>query len=306
MIRKVSLEEFKKNVFLFPYLKKENKTTEQVNFALDEIEKQNSIYKSEKKIFLKNEGYNFVHFLFCNEIQEKEDLRKNVELALRGINYDEFFITAFDDIVKQDKRVLMALAERKDYRLRFCLSEEQKEDVELLKEIISRYPSIFLGLSTKLKENKELKVIYEKNKLSLNWLLNCIVKGLHEYMISFVLYFFILLFFKFNEKKEYIFYIFLGIIVIENMLKYFKCEKKKETMIKLITIISMALIFFLFILNKNFIDETRNFIIILKHSDFFPLNTLLLFIWGLIISFDGISVLMDKIRKILILLINRI
>ena len=55
MIRKVSLEEFKKNVFLFPYLKKENKTTEQVNFALDEIEKQNSIYKSEKKIFLKNE-----------------------------------------------------------------------------------------------------------------------------------------------------------------------------------------------------------------------------------------------------------
>lgn len=146
----------------------------------------------------------------------------------------------------------------------------------------------------------------KKNKLSLNWLLNCIVKGLHEYMVSFVLYFFILLFFKFNEKKEYIFYIFLGIIVIENMLKYFKCEKKKETMIKLITIISIALIFFLFILNKNFIDETRNFIIILKHSDFFPLNILFLFIWGLIISFDGISVLMDKIRKILILLINRI
>ena len=164
MIRKVSLEEFKKNVFLFPYLKKENKTTEQVNFALDEIEKQNSIYKSEKKIFLKNEGYNFVHFLFCNEIQENEDLRKNVELALRGINYDEFFITAFDDIVKQDKRVLMALAERKDYRLRFCLSEEQKEDVELLKEIISRYPSIFLGLSPKMKENIELKALYEKNK----------------------------------------------------------------------------------------------------------------------------------------------
>ena len=29
----------------------------------------------------------------------------------------------------------------------------------------------------------------KKNKLSLNWLLNCIVKGLHEYMVSFVLYF---------------------------------------------------------------------------------------------------------------------
>ena len=37
MIRKVSLEEFKKNVFLFEYLKEENKTTKQVNFALDEI-----------------------------------------------------------------------------------------------------------------------------------------------------------------------------------------------------------------------------------------------------------------------------
>ena len=49
----------------------------------------------------------------------------------------------------------------------------------------------------------------EKNKLSLNWLLNCIVKGLYEYMVSFVLYFFILLFFEFDEKTEYIFYIFL-------------------------------------------------------------------------------------------------
>ena len=164
MIRKVSLEEFKKNVFLFPYLKKENKTAEQVNFALDEIENQNSIYKGEKKILLKNEGYDFVHYLFNNEIQENEDLRKNVKLALRGIIYDEAFILFFDDIVKQDKRVLIELAERQDYRLGFCLSKEQKEDVELLKEIISRYPSIFLGLSSKLKENKELEVIYKKNK----------------------------------------------------------------------------------------------------------------------------------------------
>ena len=165
MIRKVSLEEFKKNVFLFPYLKKENKTTEQVNFALDEIENQNSIYKGEKKILLKNEGYDFVHYLFNNEIQKNEDLRKNIELALRGIIYDEAFILFFDDIVKQDKRILIALAERQDYRLGFCLSEEQKEDVGLLKEIISRYPSIFLGLSTKLKENKELKTLYEEKRI---------------------------------------------------------------------------------------------------------------------------------------------
>lgn len=162
MIRKVSLEEFKKNVFLFTYLKEENKTTEQVNFVLDKIEKQNTVYKSEKKILLKNEGYDFIYYLFFNEIQENEDLRKNVELALRGINYDEAFILAFDDIVKQDKRILIALAERQDYRLRFCLSEEQKKDIELLKEIISRYPAIFLGLSTKLKENKELKALYEE------------------------------------------------------------------------------------------------------------------------------------------------
>jgi hypothetical protein len=165
MIRKVSLEEFKKNVFLFEYLKEENKTTEQVNFALDEIEKQNTIYKSEKKILLKNEGYDFIYRLFFNEIKENEDLRKNVELALRGINYDEAFILAFDDIVRQDKQILIALAKRQDYRLRFCLSEEQKKDIKLLKEIISIYPAIFLGLSTKLKENKELKSLYEEKKI---------------------------------------------------------------------------------------------------------------------------------------------
>lgn len=165
MIRKVSLEEFKKNVFLFPYLKKEDKTIEQINFALDEIENKNSIYKGEKKILLKNEGYDFVYYLFSSEIQENEDLRKNVDLALKGIIYDEAFILFFDDIVKQDKRILIALAERKDYRLGFCLSEEQKKDIELLKEIISRYPSIFLGLSTKLKENEELKAFYEEKRI---------------------------------------------------------------------------------------------------------------------------------------------
>lgn len=168
MIRKVSLEEFKKNVFLFPYLEKENKTTKQINFALDEVEKQNSIYKGEKKIYLKNEAYDFVYYLFSNEIQENEELRKNVDLGLRGIIYDEAFILFFDDIVKQDKRILIALADRQDYRLGFCLSEEQKKDIELLKEIISRYPSIFLGLSTKLKENEELKALYEEKRIEVN------------------------------------------------------------------------------------------------------------------------------------------
>ena len=155
MVRKISLAEFKNNVLLFPYLKKEDKTSEQFNFALDEIEKQNSIYIGKEKIILTKEGYDFVYLLFHEEIQENENLKKDIKLALRGIIYDE---------IKQDKRLLIALAERQDYRLRFCLSEEQKEDVELLKEIISRYPSIFLGVSTKLKENKELKAIYEENK----------------------------------------------------------------------------------------------------------------------------------------------
>lgn len=164
MVRKISLAEFKNNVLLFPYLKKEDKTSEQFNFALDEIEKQNSIYIGKEKIILTKEGYDFVYLLFHEEIQENENLKKDIKLALRGIIYDEAFILSFDDVIKQDKRVLIALAERQDYRLRFCLSKEQKEDVELLKEIISRYPSIFLGLSQKLKENKELKVIYEKNK----------------------------------------------------------------------------------------------------------------------------------------------
>ena len=164
MVRKISLAEFKNNVLLFPYLKKEDKTSEQFNFALDEIEKQNSIYIGKEKIILTKEGYDFVYLLFHEEIQENENLKKDIKLALRGIIYDEAFILSFDDVIKQDKRVLIALAERQDYRLRFCLSKEQKEDVELLQEIISRYPSIFLGLSPKLKENKELKAIYEENK----------------------------------------------------------------------------------------------------------------------------------------------
>jgi hypothetical protein len=164
MVRKISLAEFKNNVLLFPYLKKEEKTPEQFNFVLDEIEKQNSIYTGKEKIILTKEGYDFVYFLFHEEIRENENLQKDIELALRGIIYDEAFILNFDDVIKQDKRVLIALAERQDYRLRFCLSEEQKKDIELLKEIISRYPSIFLGLFTKLKGNKELEAIYEKNK----------------------------------------------------------------------------------------------------------------------------------------------
>ena len=49
MVRKISLAEFKNNVLLFPYLKKEDKTSEQFNFALDEIEKQNSIYIGKEK-----------------------------------------------------------------------------------------------------------------------------------------------------------------------------------------------------------------------------------------------------------------
>ena len=85
----------------------------------------------------------------------------------------------------------------------------------------------------------------EKNKLSLNWLLNCIVKGLYEYMVSFVLYFFILLFFE--------------------------------------------------------LEETRNFITSLKNSEFFPLNIIFLLIFGIILIFDGISILMDKIKKILVM-----
>lgn len=168
MIRKISLDEFKKNVLLFPYLRKEDKTSEQFNFALDEIEKQNSIYTGKEKIILTKEGYDFVYLLFNEEIRENENLRKDIELALTGIIYDEAFILNFDDVIKQDKRVLIALAERQDYRLRFCLSEEQKEDVGLLKEIISRYPSIFLSLSAKLKGNKELEALYKKISKNLN------------------------------------------------------------------------------------------------------------------------------------------
>jgi hypothetical protein len=134
-----------------------------------------------------------------------------------------------------------------------------------------------------------------------NDLRSYIIEVLYEYMISFVLYFHILLFFEFDEKTEYIFYIFLGIIVIENLLKYFKCKKKKEAMIKLMTVFIITLIFFIFVINKNFIEETRNFITSLKNSEFFPLNIIFLLISGIIIIFDGISILMDKIKKILVM-----
>ena len=140
-----------------------------------------------------------------------------------------------------------------------------------------------------------------KNKNYLSYLLNYIVEDLYEYLTFFVSYFCILLFFKFNEKTKYILYIFLGIIIIENLLKYFKCKKKKEAIIKLITT-TVPLIIFLYFINKNFIDETKNFIISLKSSDFFPLNTIFFFIFGIIIVFDGIFIFINKIKKILILL----
>ena len=145
----------------------------------------------------------------------------------------------------------------------------------------------------------------KKNETSLIYcLLDWIVESLYDWLISFTLYFCILLFFKFDEKIEYIFYIFLGIIIIENLLEYFKCQKKKETIVKLITILIVILLFF-FIIGKNFIDETRNSIILLKSSDFFPLNIIFILIFGIILIFDGISILMDKIKKILILLISK-
>jgi hypothetical protein len=145
----------------------------------------------------------------------------------------------------------------------------------------------------------------KKNETSLIYcLLDWIVESLYDWLISFTLYFCILLFFKFDEKIEYIFYIFLGIIIIENLLEYFKCQKKKETIVKLITILIVILLFF-FVIGKNFIDETRNSIILLKSSDFFPLNIIFILIFGIILIFDGISILMDKIKKILILLISK-
>ena len=145
----------------------------------------------------------------------------------------------------------------------------------------------------------------KKNETSLIYcLLDWIVESLYDWLISFTLYFCILLFFKFDEKIEYIFYIFLGIIIIENLLEYFKCQKKKETIVKLITILIVTLLFF-FVIGKNFIDETRNSIILLKSSDFFPLNIIFILIFGIILIFDGISILMDKIKKILILLISK-
>ena len=140
-----------------------------------------------------------------------------------------------------------------------------------------------------------------KNSKNLSCLLSYIVEDLYEYSVFFVIYFCILLFFKFNEKTKYILYIFLGIIIIENLLKYFKCKKKKEAIIKLITT-TVPLIIFLYFINKNFIDETKNFIISLKSSDFFPLNTIFFFIFGIIIVFDGIFIFINKIKKILILL----
>ena len=145
----------------------------------------------------------------------------------------------------------------------------------------------------------------KKNETSLIYcLLDWIVESLYDWLISFPLYFCILLFFKFDEKIEYIFYIFLGIIIIENLLEYVKCQKKKETIVKSITILIVTLLFF-FVIGKNFIDETRNSIILLKSSDFFPLNIIFILIFGIILIFDGISILMDKIKKILILLISK-
>ena len=143
-----------------------------------------------------------------------------------------------------------------------------------------------------------------KNKKYLSYLLNYTVEDLYEYLTFFVSYFCILLFFKFNEKTKYILYIFLGIIIIENLLKYFKCKKKKEAIIKLITT-TVPLIIFLYFINKNFIDETKNFIISLKSSDFYPLNTIFFFIFAIIIIFDGIFIFINKIKIFLILLKNR-
>ncbi|ALQ37985.1 hypothetical protein [Fusobacterium hwasookii] len=143
-----------------------------------------------------------------------------------------------------------------------------------------------------------------KNKNYLSYLLNYTVEDLYEYLTFFVSYFCILLFFKFNEKTKYILYIFLGIIIIENLLKYFKCKKKKEAIIKLITT-TVPLIIFLYFINKNFIDETKNFIISLKSSDFYPLNTIFFFIFAIIIIFDGIFIFINKIKIFLILLKNR-
>ena len=134
-----------------------------------------------------------------------------------------------------------------------------------------------------------------KNKNYLSYLLNYIIEDLYEYLTFFVSYFCILLFFKFNEKTKYILYIFLGIIIIENLLKYFKCKKKKEAIIKLITT-TVPLIIFLYFINKNFIDETKNFIISLKTSDFYPLNTIFFFIFAIIIIFDGIFIFINKIK----------
>ena len=143
-----------------------------------------------------------------------------------------------------------------------------------------------------------------KNKNYLSYLLNYTVEDLYEYLTFFVSYFCILLFFKFNEKTKYVLYIFLGIIIIENLLKYFKCKKKKEAIIKLITT-TVPLIIFLYFINKNFIDETKNFIISLKSSDFYPLNTIFFFIFAIIIIFDGIFIFINKIKIFLILLKNR-
>ena len=143
-----------------------------------------------------------------------------------------------------------------------------------------------------------------KNKNYLSYLLNYTLEDLYEYLTFFVSYFCILLFFKFNEKTKYILYIFLGIIIIENLLKYFKCKKKKEAIIKLITT-TVPLIIFLYFINKNFIDETKNFIISLKSSDFYPLNTIFFFIFAIIIIFDGIFIFINKIKIFLILLKNR-
>ena len=126
--------------------------------TIEELRDKTRMEAEELRIKKTSESKKEIVPVFLSE-EKKELFKKEVlELVSKGN------IVELQNIIKQDKRVLIALAERQDYRLRFCLSEEQKKDIELLKEIISRYPSIFLGLSTKLKGNKELEAIYEKNK----------------------------------------------------------------------------------------------------------------------------------------------
>ena len=106
MVRKISLAEFKNNVLLFPYLKKEDKTSEQFNFALDEIEKQNSIYIGKEKIILTKEGY----------IKGYEVIEDGVKSTLRvtlkyGADKNEKVITGLKRISKPGLRVFAGTEE---------------------------------------------------------------------------------------------------------------------------------------------------------------------------------------------------